>query len=91
MDWACEVVVQFHECWLQSPGPFACIVLEWLPKTLTGVLREHAQTGKGLVPLVSDVCRWFVQMTFGVGAIHSAGWLHRDIKSDNMLITGDGK
>jgi serine/threonine protein kinase len=90
MDWASDVVVQFRECWIQSPGPFACIVLEWLPKSLTDVVKEHSEAGRGLLP-IADVRRWFVHATFGVGALHASGWLHRDIKTSNFLLTNDGK
>lgn len=93
LDWASEVVVQYRDCWLQNnamSGPCACIVMEWLPKTLRGVLNECDEAAEGRVR-ISDACFWFVCMTCALGAIHSMGWLHRDIKTDNILLTEDGK
>ena len=34
---------------------------------------------------------WFIQLVKIIEDIHGMGWLHRDIKSENFMITQDGK
>lgn len=89
LAWASEVVVQLHECWLTSDHMCAIIVMEWMPKSLETVVQER-HTNSGLV-FAKDVCRWLVHMAYGIAAIHSAGWIHRDVKTSNMLTDEDGR
>lgn len=88
LQWASPVIVSLRDCWLQSDFTLACIVMEWLPLTLVKVLQSHRSKGKGRVATV-DAVRWTAQMSAGVAAIHYAGFLHRDIKAANVLLTAD--
>ena len=45
---------------------------------------------KGLVPM-SDVLRWGLELASGIEAAHSAGIVHRDIKSNNVMVDEQGR
>lgn len=36
------------------------------------------------------VCDWFKQVAMGLRAMHEAGWVHADIKPNNILVTDQG-
>lgn len=83
----------FYGLYLPDMAPnFPVCYLFW--EMLTGAmdlrdcLMEHYQTIKGevaLVPLVRNIFRTVVQQ---VAVVHAAGLVHRDIKSDNIMVRG---
>jgi serine/threonine protein kinase len=50
-------------------------------------LAELLRSAAFELPLVLDVAR---QILAGLGAAHAAGVLHRDLKSDNIMVSGQG-
>lgn len=38
-----------------------------------------------------DAARMFAQLLRGLGAMHAAGWVHRDVTPDNVVVSGDGR
>jgi eukaryotic-like serine/threonine-protein kinase len=45
---------------------------------------------RGRIPL-STALDWAAQMASGLAAAHGKGVIHRDVKPDNVFVTGDGK
>lgn len=85
LAWASCVVVPIVDCWIQKDFEQSCIVMEWLPKTLDGVLKKRVAEGSGPVPLPT-ACNWLARLAAGLGAIHAAGFIHRDLKPSNILL-----
>jgi serine/threonine protein kinase len=50
-------------------------------------LGQLLRSGPMEIPLVMDIAR---QILAGLGAAHAAGVLHRDLKSDNIMVSGQG-
>mmetsp|Transcript_52086 Transcript_52086/g.167628 ORF Transcript_52086/g.167628 Transcript_52086/m.167628 type:complete len:777 (+) Transcript_52086:140-2470(+) len=85
LAWAACVIVPIVDCWIQNDFEMSCIVMEWLPKTLDGVLSKLAKDKSGPVP-VSVACNWIARLVAGLGAIHATGFIHRDLKPSNILL-----
>lgn len=45
----------------------------------------------GGMPSLAQRMHWFGELLAGLGAVHEAGLLHRDLKTSNILIRGDGR
>jgi len=85
LSWASCVIVPIIDCWIQNDFEQACIVMEWLPLNLNEVLKKRRSEKRGSVPL-TDTCRWLAHIAVGVAAVHSADFLHRDLKTANILL-----
>jgi len=38
--------------------------------------------------ILKEVCRWAKEITSGLRFLHSQGFIHRDLKLDNILVCG---
>jgi serine/threonine protein kinase/tetratricopeptide (TPR) repeat protein len=66
------------------------LALEYLPGgTLKTLLRALKAEGRELP--IADVAGYAAQLAEGLAHAHGAGIVHRDIKSDNVMLTADGK
>jgi serine/threonine-protein kinase len=65
------------------------LVLEFIPNgTLKSKLRELLAEGKHLS--FDEVARYGIQIAEGLACAHRAGIIHRDVKSDNAMLTSEG-
>ena len=69
----------------QHEGPRPYLVMPYLPGV---TLRRQLEAGG---PIPARFTAWWVrQVAEGVAALHAAGWLHGDIKPDNVIINTAG-
>jgi len=85
LAWASCVIVPIIDCWIQNDFEQACIVMEWLPRNLNQVLQQLRTEKRGRVSPV-DACSWLAHISLGVAAIHQEGFIHRDLKTANILL-----
>jgi serine/threonine protein kinase/Tfp pilus assembly protein PilF len=65
------------------------IVLEYLPGgTLKSFLRNLSPSGKELS--IAQITQYGLQIAEGLNHAHRRGIIHRDIKTDNMMLTEEG-
>ena len=66
------------------------LVLEYIPSgTLKSRLKELRTTGKEL--RLSEVVEFGIQIAEGLAHAHREGIVHRDVKTDNVILTKEGK
>jgi WD40 repeat protein/serine/threonine protein kinase len=77
----------FQEFSRQAPVK-SFIVMEWIDgPTLEDVYQRRHQPE----PDVRQLARWFLQAAQALGAVHSAGLIHRDVKPGNLMVTDQGE
>jgi len=84
-------IVKFIECYV-SERPVIWIVLELCTLgTFAGVIRNHALLQENRCPLTPRAIFWALNgLLAAIEFFHAKGFIHRDIKSDNLLFAGDG-
>ena len=82
-------VIAYKEAFIDETDQSLCIVMEYADK---GDLYQKITQFKKLGCLIDEVDIWriFIQMTKGLKALHDLKILHRDLKSANIFLFGDG-
>jgi eukaryotic-like serine/threonine-protein kinase len=76
----------FQEFSRQAPVK-SFIVMEWIDgPTLEDVYQRRHQPE----PDAWQLATWFLQAAQALGAVHSAGLIHRDVKPSNLMVTEQG-
>eukprot|EP00826_Nyctotherus_ovalis_P018039 TRINITY_DN15363_c0_g1_i1.p1 TRINITY_DN15363_c0_g1~~TRINITY_DN15363_c0_g1_i1.p1 ORF type:complete len:279 (+),score=48.70 TRINITY_DN15363_c0_g1_i1:287-1123(+) len=85
---ACSVQVQSVFYTEEGKGKYVQnLVLEYLPDSLEDYLQRHI--GQDLTVPLTSIRVIMSQVLKALGAIHSKGVCHRDIKPDNILLASD--
>jgi serine/threonine protein kinase len=81
-----EHLPSFYALFEQSDS--LCLAME----AVDGVTMERFITEKQVnhqLPSTADVVRWAKDLVRMLAPVHAGGWVHRDIKSTNILVTAD--
>jgi beta-lactam-binding protein with PASTA domain len=69
-----------------ADGQFLYLAMEYVPgRTLRSLLRERGHFS------YSEALQILDPILSGLGAAHRAGFVHRDVKPENVLLTADGR
>lgn len=82
-------IVRYWESFMHEK--FLCIVMDYCEGgDLFQLVQQHKQRGRPIPE--SNVIQWFTQLSLALKYVHDKSILHRDIKSQNVLLTGkDGR
>jgi tRNA A-37 threonylcarbamoyl transferase component Bud32 len=80
-------IVRVHsfDWWPELEGGFPYLVMDFVDGSPLLAWREHA------APSLVKVCGVFESLAAAIEHMHSLGIFHRDFKSDNVLVRGDGE
>ncbi len=76
-------LVQIYDCGISGNALYQ--VMELMPQ---GSLRDCLKAYQRL-PL-SHALTWFVEIVYALHVVHESGLLHRDLKTDNIMLRDDG-
>jgi serine/threonine-protein kinase len=75
-------LLQVYELQLSSRQPF--LLMEYVPGLS---LRQHLDKGR---PSLTDALDWLAQVADGLAYFHEMGYIHRDVKPQNIVVSGNG-
>ena len=81
-------IVGFKESFLAKNGRELCIVMTFCDG---GDLSDRLKQNKRRPFEESQILHWFVQMALGLHFMHNKRVLHRDIKTQNIFLLGNGR
>jgi len=81
-------IVELIDSWVSQGGKIVYLLMTAL---VGGSVQDQIEKSSG-IPLPSDrVLEWYAQALHGVAYLHWCGVLHRDIKTDNLLLDINGR
>lgn len=80
-------IVRVHtfDWWPELEGGFPYLVMDFVDGSPLYAWREEGR------PSLARVCAVFEKLAAAIEHMHGLGIFHRDFKSDNVLVTGDGE
>jgi len=81
-------IVHYRESFLSKNKDSLCIVMEYCDG---GDLSNKIEKQRNRLMSESTILHYFVQMTLGLHFMHSNRILHRDLKTQNIFLTGNGR
>ena len=80
-------IITHIEHFFESGGSFFIITEHAEGGTLAAVIKQYSDA----TPMPeADILRYFVQIAYALDYLHSRGFIHRDIKSNNVFLTRHG-
>ncbi|KAG5926903.1 hypothetical protein E4U42_002813 [Claviceps africana] len=77
-------IISFLEAFLLNDGQQLWVVMDYMEAALNDIISNHSEIGeRHIATICREVCK-------GLQYLHSRRIIHRDIKSDNVLIDRDG-
>jgi len=81
-------IVRYNDSFLSKNGESLCIVMEYCDG---GDLASQIKAAKRNLFSESKILHWFVQMALGLHYMHTNKVLHRDLKTQNVFLLGNGR
>ena len=81
-------IVHYRESFLSRKKDSLCIVMEYCDG---GDLSAKITSQKRRLLSESHILNWFVQMALGLHFMHTNRVLHRDLKTQNIFLLGNGR
>ena len=80
---SCDHLPRVFECAKEPDGRRMIVLEEFIPGDTLSLLLERGPLSSGQTRNIA------IQLCKALHVLHSLGWIHRDIKPDNVLIYGD--
>ena len=81
-------IVRYIDSFLTRDRDKLCIVMEYCDG---GDLAAQIKAARRTMFSESKILHWFVQIALGVHYMHTNNVLHRDLKTQNIFMTGNGR
>ena len=81
-------IVHFEEAFFTKSKASLCIVMQYCDG---GDLSDQIKRAKNVPFRESKILNWFVQIGLGLHHMHTRKIMHRDLKSQNIFLLGNGR
>jgi serine/threonine protein kinase len=81
-------IVRYHDSFMAKRGASLCISMEYCDG---GDLADQIKNARRHLFSEDKILHWFVQMALGLHYMHTNKVLHRDLKTQNVFLLGNGR
>lgn len=81
-------IVRYHDSFMSRNGDSLCISMEYCDG---GDLASQIKNARRQLFTEEKILHWFVQMALGLHYMHTNKVLHRDLKTQNVFLLGNGR